>query len=195
MPDKYGVAQDPYCYAGSDVLVNLLGITDQATLDAAEVEFTRYRVEHYVPDFEAVNFQTLKNIHHYLFQDLYSWAGQVRTVDISKGTTRFANIRFIEAEAAKLFIQLEQESFLSRYPLPRFVERLAYFYSELNVIHPFRDGNGRVLRLLFEELTINAGYKISWHGIERDQWLRANQRAYQGSLDALVDLLTPAVTE
>lgn len=195
MSDKYGVNQDGYCYPGSDVLINLLGITDQAILDAAEVEFTRYRVEQYVPDFDVVSFQTLKNIHRHLFQDLYAWAGQVRTVDISKGTTRFANIRFIETEAAKLFRQLEQEDYLSRYPHRQFIERFAYFYSELNVIHPFRDGNGRVLRVLCEELIINAGYKVSWHGIERDQWLLANQRAYQGKLDALVDLFASAVTE
>lgn len=98
MPDKYGEDQDSYCYPDSDVLINLLSITDATTLSAAEVEFTRLRLEQYAsPSFSNFSLATLKNIHHYLFQDLYKWAGELRTVDIRKGSTRFAHCDFIES--------------------------------------------------------------------------------------------------
>ena len=78
MPDKYGAGQGVYCYPGSDVLVNLLGIADAKTLSVAEVEFTRLRLAEYEhPVFRDFSLQTLKNIHFYLFQDIYEWAGEL----------------------------------------------------------------------------------------------------------------------
>jgi cell filamentation protein len=90
----------------------------------------------------------LRAIHFHIFQDIYCWAGELRTVDISKGSTRFANISRIEPEADKLFRLLEQENHLIGLPREQFLTRLAHYYGELNVIHPFRDGNGRAQRLL-----------------------------------------------
>jgi cell filamentation protein len=195
MSDKYGAGQDIYCYPGSDVLINKLGITEQAALDLAELEFTQFRAEQYVPDFEDFSWATLRGIHFFLFQDIYSWAGEIRTVDISKGTTRFANVQFIEKEAAKLFLQLEQEDFLTSLSESEFIARLAHYYSELNVIHPFRDGNGRAQRIFFEALAINAGYEIHWQAIEASEWLSANIAAYHCQLELLINLLQRAITE
>lgn len=195
MPDKYGVIQDHYCYPDSSVLINKLGITDQSVLDKAELEFTRYRVEQYEPDFEDFSRVSLLRILFLLFQDIYSWAGEIRTVDISKGTTRFANVQFIEKAAIKLFDQLEQESFLTQLPENQFIEQLAHYYSELNVIHPFRDGNGRVQRLFFEGLAINAGYEIHWQAITTKEWLEANIAAYHGQLSPLIDLFKRAIVK
>ena len=195
MPDKYGVIQDHYCYPDSAVLINKLGITDQSALDIAELEFTQYRVEQYEPDFEDFSWASLLHIHFFLFQDIYSWAGEIRTVDISKGTTRFANVQFIGKEAIKLFLQLERENLLTQLPDREFTERLAHFYSELNVIHPFRDGNGRVQRLFFEGLAINAGYEIHWQTITTREWLEANIAAYHCQLNPLIDLFERAIVK
>jgi cell filamentation protein len=195
MSDKYGVGQDIYCYPDSGVLINKLGITDQAALDAAELEFTQFRAEQYVPDFEDFSWAALRGIHFFLFQDIYSWAGEIRTVDISKGATRFANVQFIEKELAKLFLQLEQEDFLTQLPQSEFTARLAHYYSELNVIHPFRDGNGRVQRIFFEALAINAGYEIHWQAIESPEWLAANIAANHCQLAPLIDLLERSITK
>ena len=195
MPDKYGVIQDHYCYPNSSVLINKLGLTDQSALDMAELDFTQCRVEQYEPDFEDFSWASLLRIHFLLFQDIYTWAGEMRTVDISKGTTRFANVQFIEKEAIKLFDQLEQESFLTRLRENEFTERLAHFYSELNVIHPFRDGNGRVQRLFFEGLTINAGYEIHWQPITTREWLEANIAAYHCQLSPLVELFKRVIVK
>ncbi|MFN3710152.1 MAG: hypothetical protein ACK4GU_12980 [Alishewanella aestuarii] len=84
MTDKYGVGQDPYCYPNSSLLINLLDLKSEEELTAAEVEFTSYRLSTFIPDFDNLSFDYLCHIHYHLFQDLYSWAGQIRTVDIAK---------------------------------------------------------------------------------------------------------------
>ena len=113
MSDKYGTGQDgQYCYPNSDVLINKLGITDEEALEVAEIELSQARIDQYEPNFDDISLSALRAIHFHLFQDLYSWAGELRTVDISKGSTRFANISRIEPEAEKLFRQLEQASLI-----------------------------------------------------------------------------------
>jgi cell filamentation protein len=194
MPDKYGVGQDVYCYPDSDVLKNLLGITDGEALRNAEVAFTFFRHEQYEwPAFRDFSLSTLKSIHFYLFQDVYDWAGEIRTVDISKGSTRFANWSRIEPEADKLFGQLERENFLRELPKNEFVGRLAHYFCELNVIHPFREGNGRAQRVLFEFAAINAGFELRWNGIDKQLWIPANATGYSGNLEPLIDLFMKAV--
>lgn len=195
MSDKYGSGSDAqYCYPNSDVLINKLGITDEAALEFAEIELTQARIEQYEPNFDDISLAALRHIHFYLFQDIYVWAGHLRTVDIAKGGTRFANVIRIEPEAEKLFRQLEQESYLIGLPRDQAVARLAHYYCELNVVHPFRDGNGRAQRLLFEVISINAGYALRWEPIGRGEWLDANIAAFNGQLQSLTDLLDRALT-
>lgn len=133
-------------------------------------------------------------MHRYLFQDIYDWAGELREVDISKGATRFANVTRIEPEAHKLFGQLATEDHFVGLPREKFVARLAHYYCELNVIHPFRDGNGRAQRLLFEVISINAGYLLRWEPIGRTEWLKANIAAYNCQLEPLMTLLDRTLT-
>jgi len=92
MLDKYGVAHDNYCYPNSDVLINKLNIRNTEDLAEAETEFTTLRYKEYRSESSSINrftFDHLKELHHHLFQDLYEWAGEIRTIDISKGETRF----------------------------------------------------------------------------------------------------------
>ena len=195
MVDKYGTGGDTqYCYPGSDVLINKLGLTDEAALEAAEVELTEARIEQFKPDFDDISLSALRGIHRFLFQDVYEWAGELRSVDISKGTTRFANVGRVEPEADKLFRQLAQENYLVGLPREHFVARLAHYYCELNVIHPFRDGNGRAQRVLFEVISINAGYQVRWEPIGRAEWLDANIAAYNCQLEPLTALLERVLT-
>lgn len=195
MSDKYGTGWDAqYCYPGTDVLINKLGVTDEVALETAEIELTQARVEQYEPDFDDISLSALKGIHFHLFQDIYDWAGQFRTVDISKGNTRFANASRIEPEADKLFQQLAQESYLINLPRDQFVARFAHYYCELNVIHPFRDGNGRAQRLMFEVISVNAGYALRWAPIGRTEWVDANIAGYNCRLDLLTELLDRALT-
>jgi cell filamentation protein len=195
MSDKFGTGQDgQYCYPDSDVLINKLGLTDGDALEATEIELTQARIDQYEPDFDDISLSALRAIHRYLFQDLYDWAGELRTVDISKGTTRFANVSRIEPEADKLFRQLAQENYLTGLTREQFVARLAHYYCELNVVHPFRDGNGRAQRLLFEVISINAGFELRWEPIGRDEWVNANIAAYNCRLELLTVLFDRALT-
>lgn len=178
MSDKYFVGDDPYCYPAINVLRNKAGITDPIELQQSEAQHTSARIEQYIPEYSDFSLAKLQKIHFFLFQDLYEWAGQLRTVDISKGATRFANVMQIEREANLLFTRLQVENLLLDLPLPQFVERIADYYCELNVIHPFRDGNGRAQRLFFELLAINAGYTFNWNSISAEAWLQANIAAY-----------------
>lgn len=195
MSNKYGTGQDKqYCYPNSGVLINKLGISKESDLEAAEIELTQARIEQFEPNFDDISFSALRKIHHFLFQDIYQWAGQLRTVDISKGRTRFANVSRIEPEANKLFQCLKLENYLLDLPRQQFVLRLAHFYCELNIIHPFRDGNGRAQRLMFEIICINAGYEINWGSIDPADWIAANIAAYHGNLEALSRHMELAIT-
>ncbi|MCW8329414.1 putative adenosine monophosphate-protein transferase Fic [Photobacterium sp. SDRW27] len=188
MRDKYGVSQDPDCYPNTSVLKNLLSIKDEDELELAERDFTRVRAEHFEPEFDQFNLPYLQKIHQYLFQDLYSWAGQIRQVDITKGQTRFCHVHNIQREVERLFRELEQDDLLCGLPFERFIHAIAHYYCELNVIHPFREGNGRVQRIFFEILAINAGYELCWEGINLKEWVEANQLGYFGDLAPLEKL-------
>ena len=109
MRDKYGVGQDPYCYPDADVLVNKLNIRDEETLAAAEIEFTTLRYKSYTSttlDIQEFTLEHLQRLHLHLFQDVYDWAGELRTIDISKGATRFCTASRIKTEADRLFRQI-----------------------------------------------------------------------------------------
>jgi cell filamentation protein len=102
----YDAIADPYTYNDSTVLVNKLGLREQAELDAFEAEISAARALEALPEGE-LDFPHFKAIHHHLFQDVYGWAGQIRTVRISKGGNPFCFPENIEEQAAKLFNNLQ----------------------------------------------------------------------------------------
>ena len=112
-----------------------------------------------------------------LFQEIYSWAGELRTVDISKADTRFCTVRRIEKESDKIFCRLKEENHLTSLPRDELVQKSAEYYGDINMIHPFREGNGRAQRILFEHMIVNAGFAISWNGIDPERWVKANEAA------------------
>jgi cell filamentation protein len=191
--DKYGVGQDPDCYAGTDTLINLLGIRDTALLEIAEREISEFHTEQLVWQPPPYDLQRLKTIHRFVFQDLYDWAGQVRTVDISKGNTRFCNVQRIAPEANKLFGQMAAENYFVGLARDQLIEKLADFYNELNVIHAFREGNGRVSRLFFQDLIVNCGYEVDWSRVSREQWIEANIAGYYCNLAPIVQVFQKCV--
>jgi len=193
MPDKYGVGDDPYCYPGTDVLRNRLNLTDACELEQVEAEITALRAQALEPQFERFDAARFRQIHRHLFQDIYDWAGAYRTVDISKGQTRFCTAARIEQELERLFLELEQAEWLCGLPQDDLIPRVADFYCEINIVHPFREGNGRAQRLLFEELIVNAGFDIDWGLTDTDEWVRANQAGFLGDLGPLLEIFTRAL--
>jgi cell filamentation protein len=176
--DKYGVEDDPYCYAGTTTLKNLLDLRDEILLSEAERDLTAdaaEALEFLAPPYDLCS---VTAIHRHLFADVYPWAGELRLLDISKGTTRFCTATRIEPEAHKFFEELRTLNWLEEMSRNELVSKVAELFGDFNVIHPFREGNGRVQRILFENLIINVGYEISWRNIEPDAWVEANIAAY-----------------
>lgn len=154
-----------------------MGITEEETLQEVERQITEIaasEMEFVPPPYDLAQ---LRQIHYQLFLDLYEWAGEIRSIDLSKGNTRFCHAARIEPEANKIFRSLAQLNWLEGLGREALVPKAAEFYGELNMLHPFREGNGRAQRLLFEHMIINAGFEISWGGIDRDEWIEANVAA------------------
>lgn len=174
MTDKYGVGQDKYCYPGTDVLKNLLNIKESELLASAERDITDINanlIEFSLPPYDLNYFC---DIHRQLFADIYDWAGELRDVDISKMTTRFCNVNRIEAESQKIFLSLAKQNYFEYLDRPNLVIKAAEFYGDINILHPFREGNGRAQRILFEHIIANVGYEVDWTDIQSDDWLAAN---------------------
>ena len=145
-----------YCYPQANVLKNKLNIKDADSLLEAERSITALRIlelKQSYPDGK-LDFSYFKHLHFYIFQDIYGWAGKTRTVNISKGS-QFCLCQFIDDQAIELFQKLERENYLV--DAENIAERLSFYLSELNAIHPFREGNGRAQRMFIEILAYRAG--------------------------------------
>lgn len=188
--DRYRMCEnDPYLIKGTECLKNKKNIADLNKLEQAEREITRDSIQNIKKQNAPYSINTMMYIHKVIFSTLYDWAGEIRTVGIWKGSTRFCTPERIENEASKLFDLLNKE-FLSNtryWNLEDAADRLAYHYGELNVLHPFREGNGRTQRILFEFIAQDLGYSIRWLD-DSDQWIEANISAYTTDHKALYQI-------
>ena len=126
--DKYGTGQDPYCYEGTDILINNFDIHDEETLQEAEREFTTAAlndIEFSPPPYD-LNY--LQELHSLLFSHIYSWAGEIRTIDISKKDTRFCISSRIEPEANKIFQGFEAADFFENEDYESFIVKISELY-------------------------------------------------------------------
>jgi len=184
-------ADDTYCYPGTDVLRNKAEITNAQDLDAYEGELSTLRSIEILENPVAGQFDLahLQRIHLALFQDVYDWAGEIRTVDISRGNSRFANVRFIESAANDIFNKLARENWLKGLDADALSKRLAHYLSEINALHPFREGNGRVQRIFISQLSQSAGYQLDYSNLEQEQIYRAMELAFNGDESILANLI------
>lgn len=171
---RYEVGEDPYCYPGTTILINKFNIRDQSILDQAEAEFSAAALKVLRFQKPPYTFDTWKNIHGTLFFNLYEWAGSQRSVGITKAPTVFCMPERIEPEAIKLFKSLENEDSLTGLDSVKFVSRLSHYFTELNFLHPFREGNGRSQRLLFDFICLHCGYLADWSSVTPEEWVQAN---------------------
>lgn len=168
-----------YCYPDSDVLINKMGIRDQAKLEEAERRLTMFRMSDLLntPVNGQFDLKHLQDIHRYLFQDLYSWAGEIRKVDIFKSAV-FCKACFIEEQAKEIFGELQNEKYLAELPKEYFIKRIAYYFSEINALHPFREGNGRTQREFIRELALKRGYIIRFARVSRMEMMEASKESF-----------------
>ncbi len=192
---RYSV-EDIYCYPRSSVLRNKLGLTDQDQLDQYEAEITALRLVELQENPIKGHFDLdhLKQFHFHIFQDVYDWAGEIRTVDISRGASRFAHAQYIESAAKTLFANLKNENVLKGLSIDDFSLRASHYLSEINVLHPFREGNGRAQRAFITQLCREAGYDLDYSDLEQDELFDAMKEAFQGNEHKIAQILRERLT-
>ena len=152
----------PYTDPDTGLLRNKLGLTTPGELADAEQAITYaalilLRDSPVSPSYDLAH---LRAIHARIFGDIYDWAGQIRTIAIAKGSP-FCLPQHIESSAADIFHALRGENFLRGLRRDAFVDRLTHYFGEINAIHPFREGNGRMQRAFFEQLASDAGFTLA----------------------------------
>jgi cell filamentation protein len=153
-------------------LENKLGIKSSAELAREEERISKKKaVELFengmLEKLEAGKFQTLCEIHKYLFDDIYDFAGKIRTVNLSKGNFRFAPLMYLET-AIKNVDKMPQNTF----------DEIVEKYVEMNIVHPFCEGNGRSMRIWLDMmLKKQIGQVVDWSKIEKEDYLMAMERS------------------
>ena len=171
------------------VITNKLGITDSPTLAREEERISKKSAarlfeQNLLNNMSSGTWTTLQDIHKVLFQDIYDFAGELRTVNISKGNFRFVPVMYL-SEAVKTIERMPQDTF----------DEIVEKYVEMNVAHPFREGNGRSMRLWLDHmLCIELQKTIDWSQIDKETYLSAMERSPVNDLE-IKAVLTEALTD
>jgi cell filamentation protein len=183
--EGYDAFDDPYAYPGTNVLKNLLDIRDQDTLEAFEVEISTLRAEESLPEgeFEPAHYC---GVHRHLFQDVYNWAGQYRTVRTSKGGNAFCYPENIPAQMDMLFKKLRGGEVFVEQSSDAFLQEVARFLGELNAIHPFREGNGRSQMAFIGIIGATFDHPFAFERLNRTTFLQAMIASYFGNREPLI---------
>ncbi len=186
------MSDDPYVYPGSTVLRNRLGIRSAADLDQIERRLVIQRTREGLPtgDFDLPHVQA---IHRHLFQDVYDWAGQVRTVEISKGGQPFQPMRYIQTGMDYVHRQIVASDYLKGLTRAGFSTRAGEIIGNVNHVHPFREGNGRTQLHYLKQLAERAGYGIDLRKLGRETWIQASREANEGRYDAMRGAIEVAI--
>lgn len=191
---SYTSVPDNACYPGTQILKNKAGLKIQAELDKFELAMFLLRSEDPWP-IGRLNLQHYKDLHHHFFQDVYEWAGKFRDIRIGKNGHRFCFPEHIENLMGDLFEGLAKRYNLRGYSRNDFILLLTHFLSELNAIHPFREGNGRTQMAFSILLTENAGFQFNYEKLEPETVLEAMIHSFRGNLLPLQILLNSIVSE
>ena len=170
------------------VITNRLGITDSPTLAREEERISKKAAttlfeENLLNDMPSGTWTTLQRIHTILFQDIYDFAGALRSVNIAKGNFRFVPVMYL-AEAVRSIEDMPQSTF----------DEIVEKYVEMNVAHPFREGNGRSMRLWLDHMLCTELQKtIDWSQVDKEQYLSAMERSPVNDLE-IKAILAKALT-
>ena len=184
------------CYEGTSCLINKLNIRDEEKLNFVESQITIHKTAELAnaQDFGSFDFSHYKAIHKYLFNELYEWAGEIRTVNMSKKGTNFVDVSEIESVASACFKRLQDKNYFKNQEFDDFVEDIVDFYCTTNMLHPFREGNGRTQRIFISQLIQFNGYSIDFDKIDTDELMMATIQAANGIDDNLKRIFKNAIT-
>lgn len=171
------------------VLENRLGIKDSSELVRVEERISKKKAlelfeNNILDSFEAGTFESLAKIHEYLFSEIYDFAGKIRNVNIAKGNFRFTPVMYLE-QALQTIDKMPQSSF----------EEIIAKYVEMNVAHPFREGNGRSMRIWLDLiLKKELGKVVDWNSVDKNDYLMAMERSPIKDVE-IRELLRNALTQ
>ncbi len=167
-------------YQPSDVPDNKFGLTRHAELQRRETPLALRRLLDLQQKPIAGSFDTrhLQEIHRYLFQDVYDWAGEFRAVGIAKPGAAFPQPEYLKASLDSLFAELALNGCLKNLSCSAWAHRAAYFLGEINAIHPFREGNGRTQREFIRELALAGGHRLIWKSHTQQEMIDASQLSF-----------------
>ncbi len=174
----------PYCYPGTMIYRNLLGIRDASRLEAADRALSAVKMDA-LPNGFPLTTEAYRNVHRFVFEDVYEWAGRYRRVDTGRleedgGNSPFCRADYIERELEKRFSSI-RITIVPGMTLDELVSIAANHVNEVNAIHPFLDGNGRVQRALLKSMGATAGFEIDLAAIVPDDWNAAARIGFRTS--------------
>ena len=190
--DNYRLQYDEYVEIEQDkhpYLDNKLGIIDKNEMLDIEYKVTSIKAmelyKNNIIQKIPMTFDGLCYIHKYLLEDLYPWAGKVRTINMIKGSNTFYYVENLDEGIKNIFESLKKDNYLKYLTLNEFVDLFAYYSNELNVLHPFRECNGRAKRLFLTELARRAGYDLDLNKLNPELLRQADIRAF-GSIQDMI---------
>jgi len=170
METYFDGSNDSYLLENNVIGANTLEELMKAEAFAFSIRASQIEAEDYqILKFEESDF---KKLHHFLFKDVYGFAGSYRNVAITKGDTVFCYPQFINDQSKVLFAEISSCNF-ENYSLLKASERLAYFKSELNMLHPFREGNGRTIRIYLSAFAKSKGFEWQYEKLNRENYMNA----------------------
>jgi cell filamentation protein len=184
---------DSLFYPGTDVLRNKLGIQDADELRKAEIEHVELRIREGCPTGN-FDLEHLQAIHRHLFQDVYEWAGQLRTFDMFKNQEgEYSPAGEIESEIRGVHQRVVNLDFLHNTNVSEFSAKAAQIIGDTNHAHPFREGNTRTQLQFLHQLAEGAGHNIDLAKIDRGAWNVAKVQAGDGNYDYMNDQIRAAI--
>lgn len=183
------------CYEGTSCLINKLGIKDDKKLKEFEAAITLAKASELEkePLSDSFDVEHYKAIHRFLFEDIYDWAGEYRKINMSKKGTNFADAQRIRELMDACFKRLKDNDFFANNSFDEFVENIVDFYQTTNMIHPFREGNGRTQRLFITQLIRHNGYDINFSDMDSDELMIATIQAANGIKDNLIRIFSEII--
>ena len=173
--DVYTTVQSIYCYPDSNVLKNKLNIRDLRELKDVEEKFVAIKqlvlLQKPIPGRFTINH--LLRIHRFLFEDVYPFAGHIRREQISKGETLFFPPALIKRELRRVFGEIHETGMLQEKKPQSQIQHLSHVMAELNIIHPFREGNGRSIREFIRCMAQVYGLTLNWGNADQDTMMDA----------------------
>lgn len=185
---------DPYLYPGTKTLRNKLAIRSATELEVAERALVTQRIAEGVPpgDFDLGH---LCAIHRHLFQDVYDWAGEVRTVELGKGGSGFMPRQFIENGMRDVHRRITEGRYLRGLSGADFAAQVGPLIGDVNHAHPFREGNGRTQLQYLKQLAEGAGHALDLRRIEAERWIEASREANRGNYQPMSGCIADTITE